>query len=165
MLADPRQTVPNLSRALAYDPAPPPMSASYRSAVDGEVEGRHSIAQAQHWAPVERCWNMSASSETASTEPTLQLVTCSRGHRPVPMSVKPGQLERLLAGDIPCPACNSACKPSAVRVIVPDPGVLVPAWDEEAAQWCEVYHYVQYLLKPEHEARAEGCTETPVDAG
>ena len=67
----------------------------------------------------------------------------------MPMSMKPGQLERVLAGDIACPACKSSCKPTAVRVEIPEPGVTVSAWDDDSAEWCEVYHYVQYLPVPQ----------------
>ena len=88
-------------------------------------------------------------SSSSNPECTLHLVTCSRDHnRRVPMSMKPGHLERVLAGDIECPACKTACKPSTVRVRVPEPGVAVPAWDDDAGEWCEVFHYVMYLPKP-----------------
>ena len=84
--------------------------------------------------------------ETNNHETTLQLVTCARNRRSSPMSMKPGQLERVLAGDIPCPACRARCRPTSVRIEVPERGILVPAWDDETERWQEVCHYVQYTI-------------------
>jgi hypothetical protein len=91
--------------------------------------------------------------DSSIPECTLQLVTCSKHeNRRQPMSMKAGQLERVLAGGIECPVCKTACSPSAVRIHVPERGVTVPAWDDDAGEWCEVFHYVQYVPKPKKAA-------------
>jgi hypothetical protein len=92
---------------------------------------------------------MSNDNNSSNSEPTLQLVTCSRDkNRQAPMSMKPGQLERVLAGGIECVVCKTACKPSTVRLKVPERGVTVPAWDDDTGEWCDVFHSVMYLPKP-----------------
>jgi len=56
------------------------------------------------------------------------------------------RFERLRSAHV---RVKSSCKPTAVRIEVPEPGVTVSAWDDDSAEWCEVYHYVQYLPVPQ----------------